>query len=216
MNKTILTLSSAAILLATTGTSLAHKDDTHVESTGGAYVSSGGTVITTGLDTCLRSGTFSGDEQINTCEGIEDTVAAPEPEAEPEPAPEPEAAPKAPTITMATLGGEALFDTNSSELNGDGEAALTGLVERLANFQEIEAIAVVGHTDSRGSEAYNQSLSEQRAQTVASFLETAYPGVSVSSSGAGESSPIDSNDTTAGRQANRRVDIEVTAKSISE
>ena len=75
---------------------------------------------------------------------------------------------------------------------------------------------VTGHTDSSGSESYNQALSERRAATVAAFLGGAFPGVSISSLGAGELSPIDTNDTKAGRQANRRVEIEVTAKSVSE
>ncbi len=117
---------------------------------------------------------------------------------------------------MATLGGEALFATDSHELNAAGEGALTALVARLSNFQEVESISVMGHTDSTGSEDYNQALSERRAATVAAFLEAAYPGVAITSSGAGESNPVDSNDTAAGRQANRRVEIEVTAKSISE
>jgi len=221
MNKTQITLSSAAVLLAVSTNSLAHTTGDHIEDNGGgAYITSGGDVVSTGLDTCLRSGTFSEDGQINACEGIEEPVAEPEPEPEPEaePAPAPEAppAPKEPTISVETLGGEALFDTNSSDLNAAGQSELTALVSRLANFQEVESITVIGHTDSRGSETYNQALSERRAATVAAFLESSYPGVIVSSRGEGESNPIDTNDTPEGRQANRRVDIEVSAKRISE
>lgn len=220
MNKTQLSLSSAAVLLAVSASTQAHSDGDHIEDNGsGAYVTSSGGVISTGLDTCLRSGNFSEDGQINACEGIEDEPEPepePEPEAEPEPAPEPPPAPKEPTITVETLGGEALFDTNSSDLNAAGQAELTALISRLAGFQEVESITVTGHTDSRGSESYNQALSERRAATVAAFLETAYPGVIISSRGAGESNPIASNDNPEGRQANRRVDIEVSAKKISE
>jgi len=117
---------------------------------------------------------------------------------------------------MSNLDGEALFATNSAELSSAGERALTDLVARLAGFQEIQAISVTGHTDSTGSEEYNQQLSERRAATVAAFLEAAYPGVTVSSAGAGESNPIDTNDTKEGRQNNRRVEVDVTAKSITQ
>jgi len=178
MYKTQLSLSSAAILLAVSSISSAHNDDDHIAgSDSGSYVTSGGDVISAGIDDCLRSGTFSPDDQIGTCEGIVETTTEPEPEpeVEPEPAPEPQPAPKEPTITLAVLGGEALFDTNSSTLNAAGEAELTDLVSRLANFQEVETIRVVGHTDSTGSESYNQTLSESRAATVAAFLEAAYP-----------------------------------------
>jgi len=218
MNKTRFTLSSVAILLAVSNGTLAHNDDHNEDNGSGAYVSAGGDVINTALDTCLRSGNFSEDGQINACEGIEEPVAEPEPEpeAEPEPAPEVAPTPKEPTITTSSLGGEALFETNSSELNAAGEAALSNLVLELARYQEIESISVIGHTDSTGSESYNQSLSERRAATVAAVLESEYPAISVSSFGAGETNPIDTNDTPEGRQANRRVDIEILAKSISQ
>jgi len=75
---------------------------------------------------------------------------------------------------------------------------------------------VTGHTDSRGSEAYNQSLSERRAATVASYLEAAYPDVNVTSQGMGESVPVETNSTAEGRQANRRVEVQVTAKSVTQ
>jgi len=199
MTKTLLTLSSAAILLAVSSTTLAHDADGTIEAPDGSgNFTSGGNAIRTGIDGCLRSGTWSEDNQIGACEGVEEPAEEPEPEAEPEPTPEPEPTAKEPTITMATLGGEALFATNSAELNSAGEAALTDLVARLGSFQEVESMTVTGHTDSRGSESYNQALSERRAATVAAFLEAAYPGVAVTSQGAGESS------------------LEVTAKSFSE
>jgi len=75
---------------------------------------------------------------------------------------------------------------------------------------------VTGHTDDRGSEAYNQGLSERRAATVAAYLEAAYPDVNVTSQGLGESEPVESNGTPEGRQANRRVEVQVTAKSVTQ
>jgi len=75
---------------------------------------------------------------------------------------------------------------------------------------------VTGHTDSRGTEAYNQALSERRAGTVAAYLEAAYPSVNVTSQGMGESVPRETNSTPEGRQANRRVEVQVTAKSVTQ
>ena len=210
---------STVVLLALTNPAHAHSSDRIEADEGSGYVvSSDGGVLLSGNGSCIRHGGWSEDNQINACEGIEEPVAEPEPEpvAEPEPTPEPVPAPKEPTITLATLGGEALFATNSDELNPAGEAALTELVGQLVTFQEIESIEVTGHTDSTGAESYNQDLSERRAQTVAAFLGGAFPDVSIASAGAGELSPIDTNDTPEGRQANRRVDIQVTAKSVTE
>jgi outer membrane protein OmpA-like peptidoglycan-associated protein len=69
---------------------------------------------------------------------------------------------------------------------------------------------VLGHTDSTGSDAYNQALSERRAESVANFL--ANSGVQrarLATKGYGESQPIASNSTEAGRAANRRVEIKI-------
>jgi len=222
MKNSLIAISLAVALITASGTALSDGSD-HIEATDGTdYISSADSVIRTGIDTCLRAGTWSEDGQINACEGIEEPVAAPEPipepEAEPAPAPTPEpiTATREPTIALTTLDGEALFATNAHELNTAGVDALTNLVERLGTFQEIESMAVTGHTDSSGSESYNQALSERRARTVAAFLGGAFPNVSISSAGAGELNPIDTNNTPEGRQANRRVDVEVTAKSITE
>jgi outer membrane protein OmpA-like peptidoglycan-associated protein len=71
-------------------------------------------------------------------------------------------------------------------------------------------IDVYGHTDSTGSEAYNQTLSENRAQTVANYLTS--QGVTearVRSKGFGETMPVASNDTPEGRAKNRRVEIKI-------
>jgi len=219
MKRNFFAIGSTAVLLVVAGISQAH-DSGNIEATeGSGYITTADGVLRGGTTTCVRRSGWAEDNQINECEGIEEEVAAaPEPEPEPvvEPAPEPQPAPQEPTITLATLGGEALFATNSHELNAAGQEALTNLVAQLGSFQEIEAIAVTGHTDSRGAESYNQALSERRAATVAAFLGGAFPSASMSSIGAGELSPIDTNDTAEGRQANRRVEIEVTAKSITD
>jgi outer membrane protein OmpA-like peptidoglycan-associated protein len=82
-----------------------------------------------------------------------------------------------------------------------------------ASLQEFPAtyVDVIGHTDSKGSDAYNMSLSQRRAVSVASYLNArAVSGSRISAEGRGEFEPIDTNATTQGRAANRRVEIILT------
>jgi len=97
------------------------------------------------------------------------------------------------------------FATSSAELTAEGKATLDEVVETLTRLKFVSG-TVVGHTDSTGSEAYNQRLSERRAQSVASYLEG--KGIAVgrlAATGAGESEPIADNGTRDGRAQNRRV-----------
>jgi OOP family OmpA-OmpF porin len=104
------------------------------------------------------------------------------------------------------------FETNSSELGATGRAELDRAV---AEFKRLPAdlaagvkVSIEGHTDSTGTDAYNQGLSERRAASVGRYLvDAGLPASIVSTSGAGESSPVDSNDTVEGRANNRRVVI---------
>ncbi|MGH8258690.1 MAG: OmpA family protein, partial [Steroidobacteraceae bacterium] len=106
-----------------------------------------------------------------------------------------------------TLASDVLFNTGSAQLKPGATLQLT----RLADFMRGNAktrIIIEGYTDGRGSAAYNDMLSEQRAQAVASVLES--QGVAmdrVQTIGRGKSFPVASNATPAGRQQNRRVDI---------
>ena len=218
MNINLIAISSVAALLLGSSAVLAHEKaldgDIAIEGAQGAgYVNSGGNAIRTGTGECLILGGLGDDSASDACNGI--AAAEPEPEPEPEPTPAPEVK-KEPIVSIATLGGQALFATNSADLNGAGQEAIQKLIADLAKFQEISQIVVTGHTDSRGSEAYNQSLSEKRANTVKTSLENAYPSVPVSAIGMGENSPRETNATAEGRQSNRRVEIQITAKSITE
>ena len=221
MKKNIGTLSSIAALLLGSSIVLAHDIalDGVIEIPEGSagYVNSGGNAIRTGGGECLKLGGFSDETQVNACEGIEEEVVAEvAPEPEPEPAPAPEPVKKEPIVQIATLGGEALFENNSADLNQASEESLANLISQLEKFQEISAIEVIGHTDSSGAAEYNQDLSVRRAASVEGFLTAAYPNVAITSSGMGEDSPIATNSTREGRQLNRRVEIQVTAKSITE
>lgn len=103
-----------------------------------------------------------------------------------------------------------LFATDSAALNPQLRSDLFVLSESLNKYPQ-SVVTVTGHTDNTGSAAYNQDLSERRAQSVAAVLRQG--GVSSSRIrvvGAGESQPIATNQTSAGRQQNRRVDITIT------
>lgn len=100
------------------------------------------------------------------------------------------------------------FDFDSARLKPAMMSALDDVAARIAASRGNETLSVVGHTDSSGSETYNQGLSERRAQAVADYL--AGQGVDssrVSASGMGETSPIADNGTSDGRSRNRRVEI---------
>ncbi len=201
----------ACLSLVSLGVSAQIKVEGDVEASGNSYVAAGGMVLKTGLDECLRTGTFSDDTAINVCEGIADAeeVAEVEPEVETEVA----EAPPAPVGKVDTrqFSEQTLFDTDSAELNSAGMAVMRDMFDALDEYQGITDISVIGHTDSRGEEAYNQALSERRAQTVADIIAIKYPDVNLDVQGMGETSPAASNDTAEGRQLNRRVEVDVTA-----
>ncbi|NNE87331.1 MAG: OmpA family protein [Silicimonas sp.] len=103
-----------------------------------------------------------------------------------------------------------LFATDSAALNTNLRSDLFVLAESLNKYPN-SVVTVTGHTDNVGTASYNRDLSQRRAQSVASVLRTG--GVAAGRMrvvGAGESQPIATNQTAAGRQQNRRVDITIT------
>jgi outer membrane protein OmpA-like peptidoglycan-associated protein len=101
------------------------------------------------------------------------------------------------------------FALNSADLNAQFFNALDGVSLVLKEYDKT-VIEVAGHTDSSGSDQYNQALSERRAQAVAGYLGS--HGVKTQrliTVGAGEGHPIASNDTEQGRSANRRVELTI-------
>lgn len=104
------------------------------------------------------------------------------------------------------------FPTGSSVMTAEAEAILRGVAETLKANPAIK-VEVGGHTDAQGDDAKNLLLSERRAQSVKAFLvKEGVAADRVSVRGHGETKPVDSNDTAAGRANNRRVDFTVTAK----
>ncbi|MEX2048807.1 MAG: OmpA family protein [Gemmatimonadota bacterium] len=110
-----------------------------------------------------------------------------------------------------TFDSGILFAVNQSTLQAAGQTNLRDLTTSLEEYEGTEVL-VVGHTDSTGEEAYNQSLSERRADAARTFLiGSGLDGSRVRAMGRGELEPIATNDTDAGRQQNRRVEIAIFA-----
>jgi outer membrane protein OmpA-like peptidoglycan-associated protein len=106
-----------------------------------------------------------------------------------------------------TLDSEVSFDYDSDRIKPAFRSTLDKLADVLRKYDRT-VVHVVGHTDSTGSAEYNQRLSERRASSVASYLESRGVDPSrVRYEGRGESEPRDTNATEAGRQLNRRVEI---------
>ncbi len=115
---------------------------------------------------------------------------------------------KGDNITLDMPGG-VTFAFDSSDLNAQFYPVLDKVAATLTEYDKT-VIEVAGHTDSVGSDAYNQQLSEKRANSVASYLSS--HGVNrtrVVTVGAGEAHPVATNDTEEGRAQNRRVEITI-------
>lgn len=110
-----------------------------------------------------------------------------------------------------TFDSGILFDKASSALKPDAKTNINKLATILQKYPDTN-ILVEGHTDSDGSETYNQTLSEKRADAVATYAKA--QGVAASrftTMGYGESQPVASNDTVEGKAKNRRVEVAIFA-----
>jgi outer membrane protein OmpA-like peptidoglycan-associated protein len=109
---------------------------------------------------------------------------------------------------------DVLFDTGSATLKPGAREKLARVAGILAAHPDLK-IEIEGHTDSVGGDEYNQRLSERRAESVRSYLvQQKIPPTAVDAEGFGESRPVATNATTAGRQQNRRVELVVSGESI--
>ena len=103
------------------------------------------------------------------------------------------------------------FEFDRSELTVNAKTILDSVASELEEHDRIE-VEVVGHTDSRGSDSYNQKLSERRANSVVQYLVG--KGIDASRMqpvGMGEASPVADNETDEGRERNRRVELKIIA-----
>ena len=115
---------------------------------------------------------------------------------------------KGDNITL-DMPGNVTFAFNSADLNAQFYPVLDKVAQTLVEYDKT-VIEVAGHTDSVGSDAYNQQLSERRAKSVAAYLAShGVAGTRVVTVGAGEGHPVASNETEEGRAQNRRVEITI-------
>ncbi len=160
---------------------------------------------------CWRDANWTPATAAAGCDGaIVAPKAAPAPAAAPAAAaPKAAPAPAPAAATKVTYAADAFFDFDKAVLKADGKAKLDDLVGKVKGIN-LEVIIAVGHTDSVGTDAYNQKLSVRRAEAVKASLVT--KGIEknrVYTEGKGEKQPVADNKTKEGRAKNRRVEIEV-------
>ncbi|KAG1537518.1 hypothetical protein G6F50_014850 [Rhizopus delemar] len=115
----------------------------------------------------------------------------------------------APMAAKVVFNADTFFDFDKSTLKPEGRQLLDQVAQQARGI-ELETIIAVGHTDSIGTDAYSQKLSERRAASVKTYLVS--KGIDpnrIYTEGKGESNPIASNKTKEGRAQNRRVEIEI-------
>lgn len=112
---------------------------------------------------------------------------------------------------QVTFDSGLLFDFDSDRIRPDAAANLNELANSFVKYPNSDLL-IVGHTDSRGDDAYNMSLSQRRANAASAYLAArGVPANRIKTSGRGEMEPVASNDTEAGMQQNRRVEIAIFA-----
>jgi outer membrane protein OmpA-like peptidoglycan-associated protein len=108
-----------------------------------------------------------------------------------------------------------LYDFDSDAIKATAAQNLRSLAQSLGKYPNTD-ILIVGHTDATGSDSYNQSLSERRAQSAQLFLvREGVSGTRLRATGRGETEPIASNDTETGQSQNRRVEIAIYANEAA-
>jgi len=111
---------------------------------------------------------------------------------------------------VLTISGSVLFETNESELMSAAKKKLERVASVLQDRDGWKKVVVVGHTDSRGPEDYNQKLSQERARSVRQYLvDKGMDASAIAAEGEGEGDPIATNETPAGRARNRRVELRI-------
>ena len=163
---------------------------------------------------CWRDAFWTPATAAPGCDGALEApkAAAPAPAAAQAPAaaaPAPDPAPAPVAAQKVTYAADAFFDFDKSVLKPEGRAKLDDLVSKIQGIN-LEVIIAVGHTDSVGSEAYNQRLSVRRAEAVKAYLVS--KGIErnrIYTEGKGEKQPVADNRTAEGRAKNRRVEVEV-------
>ncbi|MBK9020965.1 MAG: OmpA family protein [Sulfuritalea sp.] len=208
-----------ATLLGLSAAALAQTPGIDMKGTVGYAIDQRGYVAKSGTGLCWRTGYWTPAMAIEECDP--DLVKKAAPAAAPAaaaPAAKPAAAAPKPAAQKVTLAADALFDFNKAVLRPEGKSKLDKLAGDIKGIK-LEVIIAVGHADRFGTDAYNQKLSEKRAEAVKAYLVS--KGVEpnrVYTEGKGEKQPITKADQCKGPkskkvidclQPDRRVEIEV-------
>lgn len=175
------------------------------------WVNAGGQPWKNSVGQCWRNASWTPATAHADCDGalkpqprVQVTLPAPAPVVEVK-----KEEPKQPVVVKQTFQAETLFDFDKSVIKPEGKKVLDGVVGRLQDIN-LEVIIAVGHTDAIGTNAYNQKLGLRRAEAVKAYLVS--KGIEKSrvyTDSKGESQPVATNKTAAGRAQNRRVELEV-------
>jgi OmpA-OmpF porin, OOP family len=189
-------------------------------NSGYAVSGAGAGVARSGFGLCWRTGYWT--PALANAECDPDLMPKPAavpvqaPAAQPAPAPAPTPAPVAkpaakpkPVAEKVTFAADVFFDFDKSIIKPEGRSKLDDLANKIKDIN-LEVIIGIGHTDSVGSDAYNQRLSVRRAEAVKAYLVSrGIEANRVYTEGKGEKQPIADNKTADGRAKNRRTEIEV-------
>jgi OOP family OmpA-OmpF porin len=176
---------------------------------------------------CWRTGYWAPSMAIEQCDPdlvpkpAPVAVVAPPPPPPPAPPPPP---PPAPVVQKITLASKALFDFDKAVLKPEGKAAIDSeIISKLSGVQKLELVLVTGHTDPIGSQAYNQKLSERRADAVRDYLVSkGVPKDKIETLGMGKTQPVPGvvcnqknlKEQIACYAPDRRVEVEVKGEVV--
>ncbi len=197
-----LTLGCAMALAA--GTAFANVTPNLQDGSGAAVKDgSGACVVTSGQVLPECAGAKPAPAPARPAEPAKPAPAAPAPVTPPPARPAPSSVRQA-----VVIQADALFDFDKSVVRPDGRRSIDDALAKMGGV-DLEMVIATGHTDSIGTDAYNQRLSERRAAAIKDYLVSkGIPASKITTIGKGESQPVATNKTAEGRQKNRRVDIE--------
>jgi len=212
--KNLVKLVIAASAVASFSASAQQITDIMANKPHSAYVQDGrGVIARDPFGLCWRTGYWTPADAVPGCDAplvqpapavIEQQKPAIVPVA-----PKAPVVPPAPTSEKVTFAADAFFDFDKAVLKPEAKVKLDDMASKLKSIN-LEVVIAVGHTDSVGSDEYNQKLSIRRAEAVKAYLVS--KGIEanrVYTEGKGEKQPVADNKTAEGRAKNRRVEIEV-------
>ena len=215
--KILVNLAIAATAVAAFSASAQEINDIKANTPYSAYVQDArGVIVRDPFGLCWRTGYYTPADAVPGCDAPlapPKPAEPPAPVAPPPPPPAPVAPPAPPkpqvTSEKVTFAADAFFDFDKAILKPEAKVKLDDMTSKLKDMN-LEVIIATGHTDSVGTDEYNQKLSVRRAEAVKAYIiSRGIDAKRVFSEGKGEKQPVADNKTKEGRAQNRRVVIEV-------